>query len=154
MAISIGALCDAVATTLSTTAGLATTQSYDQLTEGMNTLPCLQVYPERWEVSADSGTDRLTFVKQSTGVPGVRQTELTLHLDLYVRQRSQLDEDWGAAVDLASVMQDKLDEEGPCPHFGDGTYIRSFRYSVQRVIFAYAQTSYLGFRFTLTMRVF
>ena len=110
MAISIGALCNAVATTLSTTTGLERTQSYDQLTEGMNTLPCLQVYPERWEVSADSGTDRLTFVDQSAGVPGVRQTELTLHLDLYVRQRSQLDEDWGAAVDLASVLQDKLDD--------------------------------------------
>lgn len=151
--VTVGAICNAVAATLSTTTGLERTQSYDQLTEGMNTLPTLQVYPERWEVDTATETDRTTFVDAATGIPGVRQTELVLHLDLYVRQRSQLEEDWGEAVDLASGLGDKMDEEGPCPHFGLAA-IRSFHWTAQRVVFMYAEVLYTGFRFVLTLRIF
>jgi hypothetical protein len=151
--VTIGAICDAVADTLSTTAGIERTQSYDELTEGMNTWPTLQVYPDNWEVSFESETDRLSFVDAVTGIPGHRQTHITLILDLVVRPRSQLAEDWRAAVDLASALHDKLDEEGACPHFGlDG--IRSFRWSAQRVLYPYAQMRYVGFRFTLELRIF
>lgn len=149
----MGQICDAVAGTLSTTPGLERTQSYNELTEGMNTWPTLQVYPDNWEVSFESETDRLTFVDAATGIPGHRQTHITIFLDLYVRRRSQVNEDWGEAVDVASALHDKLDEEGDCPHFGLAG-IRSFHWSAQRVIFPYAETKYVGFRFTLELRVF
>jgi hypothetical protein len=151
--VTVGAICDAVALDLSTTTGIARTQSYNQLTEGMNTLPTLLVYPEFWEVSAGSETDRFSFVDAATGIPGHRQTEMLLHLDLYARLRSQLNEDWGEAVDLASALHDKLDEQGACPHFALAG-IRTFHWTAQRVVFVYAQTEYTGFRFLLTVRIF
>jgi len=153
MAVTIGQIVDAVADTLSATTGINRTQSYNELTEGMNTLPTLQVYPESWGVSQDSATDRLTFVKQSTGQPGVRYTEMVLFADLYVRQRSQLNEDWGEAVDGADALNTMLEQEGTCDHFGL-VGIKSFRWDAARVLFSYAQTLYTGFRFTITVRVF
>jgi len=151
--VTVGAICDAVAAVLSTTAGITRTQSYNELTEGMNTLPTLQVYPEFWDVSAGSETDRFSFVDAATGIPGHRLTEMTLHLDLYARLRSQLNEDWGEAIDLASALHDKLDEQGSCPHFALAG-IRSFHWTAHRVVFPYAQTEYVGFRFVLTVRIF
>lgn len=157
--VTVGEICDAVATTLSTTAGIARTQSYNELTEGMNTLPTLQVYPESWELSSGSETDRFAMVDAATGVPGHRLTEMVLHLDLYARQRSQLAEDWGLAVDLASALHDKLDEEGSCPLFAQ-TGIRSMHWTADRVMFEYGSDAqgrplrYVGFRFALTVRIF
>ena len=153
MAVTVGQIANAIADVLGTTTGINRTQSYDELTEGMNTLPTLQVYPESWVVSRDSDTDRLTFVKASTGQPGVRYTEMILHADLYVRQRSQLNEDWGEAVDLADALNTKMEEEGACDHF-DLVGIKSFRWDAARVVFNYAQTLYTGFRFTITVRIF
>lgn len=151
--VTIAQICDAVASTLSVTTGLLRTQSYNQLTEGMNTVPTLQVYPESWETSVDSGTDRIAFVDPLTGIPGARDTEVVLFLDLICRQRSQLGEDWGEAVRMADNLDNQLNLEGECPHFGLAG-IRSFRWSAQRVLFPYAETGNVGFRFTLTLRVF
>jgi len=123
--ITVGEICDAIAATLSTTVGLTRTQSYNQLTEGMNTWPTLQVYPESWETSMDSATDRISFVDAATGIPGHRYTEIIFFLDLYARQRSQLNEDWGKAVDMADALDNKLNEEGACPHLG--TSVRTFK---------------------------
>jgi len=151
--VTIGQICNAIATTLSATPGLVRTQSYNQLTEGMNDLPTLQVYPENWETSMGSDTDRIAFVDPLTGIPGHRYTEVVLFLDLHVRQRSQLDEDWGAAINMADALDNQLNLEGACPHFGLAG-IRTFRWFAQRVIFGYAQVDYVGFRFTLTVRIF
>jgi hypothetical protein len=82
-----------------------------------------------------------------------------LHLDLYARQRSQLAEDWGLAVDLASELHDKLDEEGSCPLFSQ-VGIRTMHWTADRVIFEYGSDAqgkplrYTGFRFALTVRIF
>jgi hypothetical protein len=159
--VNIGAICDAVANTLSATPGLERTQSYDELTEGMNTLPTLQVYPETWETSSDSETDRISFVDAFTGIPGHRYTTITLHLDLIVRQRSQLDEDWGEAVDMADALDTMLvNSLGSCPHFGVSGIKSPPRWTATRVLFDYGLDSqgrplvYTGFRFVLTVRVY
>jgi len=151
--VTIAQICDAVASTLSATTGLLRTQSYDELTEGMQTLPTLQVYPESWETSMDSATDRISFVDANTGIPGHRYTEIVLFLDLICRQRSHLGEDWGEAVEMADNLDNQLNLEGDCPHFGLAG-IRSFRWSAQRVLFPYSETGNVGFRFTLTVRIF
>jgi hypothetical protein len=157
--VSVGAICNAIAASLALTVGITRTQSYNQLTEGMNTFPTLQVYPDFWEVSAGSETDRHAFVDAAAGIPGLRISEFTIFCDLYVRRRSQLAQDWGDAVDLASLLHDRLDTEGACPHFGLAA-IRSFHWTAQRVVFEYGRDGqgqpllYTGFRFTLTVRVF
>jgi len=134
-------------------ADIARVQDYDELTEGMNTLPTIQVYPERWDVDVASETDRTTFVDALTGVPGVRQTEVLIRVDVYVRQRSQLNEDWGDAVDVADAVNDKLEEQGACPLFAT-VGIRSFHWTCTRVVFDYAGILYTGWRFELTLRIF
>lgn len=151
--VTVGEICTAIHTVMETVVGIERVQNYDELTEGMNTTPTMQVYPERWEVDIAQDTDRTTFVDATTGIPGVRQTEVLVRLDLYVRQRSQLNEDWGDAVDLASAVSDKLDEEGSCPLFAQ-VGIRSMHWTCQRVVFDYATVPYTGFRFEIVVRVF
>ena len=155
--VTVGAIVSAVTTFVSATPGITRTQDYNKLTEGMNVLPTLQVYPESWEVSTGSETDRVSFVDGVTSIPGHRDTEMVLFLDLYVRQRSQLLTDWGDAVDLASALSTQLDTAGACPLFGlsvDGyPVVGSFKWTAQRGTFPYAQVSYTGFRFTLTLRI-
>ena len=159
--VNIGTICDGIANMLSTTPGLNRTQSYNEMTEGMNTLPTLQVYPETWETSSDSETDRINFVDAATGIPGHRYTTITYHLDLYARQRSQLNEDWGRAVDMADALDTMLvNNLGSCPFFGIPGVKSPPRWEATRVIFQYGQDArgnpfeYTGFRFVLTVRVF
>lgn len=154
--ISVGQICTAIAEVIEDALvpdTLVRVQNYNQLTEGMNSVPTLQVYPENWEVDATTNTDRTTFTDAITGVPGTRVTELLIRLDLYVRQRSQLNEDWGEAVDVASTVSDTLDEQDGCPLFSQ-VGIRSMHWTCTRVVFDYAGIAYTGFRFDLTVRVF
>ena len=150
---SIGEICSAIATEMATIASINRIEDYDELTSGMNTLPTLQILAENWETDIGGETDRTTFVDASTGVPGVRQCEVQVILALLVRQRSQLNEDWREAVDVASDVQDKLEEQGGCPIFGL-TGIRSFHWRADRVVWDYAGVLYTGYRFTLDLRVF
>lgn len=153
---SINAICDAVATAMATIPAptVERVQSYDELTSGMNTLPTIQVYPERWETDVSTETDRTTFVDAITGVPGVRQCEVLIRIDVYVRQRSQLDEDWGEAVTVGSAVQDKLEEQGTCPPLFDLIGIKSMHWTASRVVFDYASILYTGWRFELSLRIF
>ncbi len=128
-------------------------QNYNELTEGMNTLPTIQVYPENWETDVGGETDRTTYVDAVTGVPGVRQTDVLVRVDLYARQRSQLNEDWGEAIDIADAIDNKLNEEAGCPLFNEAG-IRSLHWTATRVVFEYATVLYTGFRFELTLRIF
>lgn len=150
---SIGEICTAVHDEIATVAMLNVVQNYDELTEGMNDLPGAQIYPENGECDPSGDTDRTTFVSAATGVPGVRQADVMVRVDLYARQRSQLDEDWEAAVDLLDAVYDKLEEQGDCPPFGL-TGIRSYHFTWARVVFEYATVSYTGFRFELFFRIF
>lgn len=154
--VTVGEICTAIHTVLEelvASGDLNRVQNYDELTEGMNTTKTIQVYPERWEVDAATDTYRTTFTDATTGIPGVRQTDILIRVDLYVRQRSQLNEDWGDAVDLASIVSDKLDEQGGCPLFSQAG-IRSMHWTCQRVVFDYATVLYTGYRFEITVRIF
>jgi len=151
--VTVGEICTAIHTVMETVADIERVENYNELREGINTTPTMQVYPERWEVDIATDTDRTTFTDGTTGVPGHRQTEIIVRLDLYVRQRSQLNEDWGDAVDLASDVHDKLDEEGGCPLFAQ-VGIRSMHWTCQRVVFDYAGVLYTGWRFEVAVRVF
>jgi len=150
---SIGEITTAVHDSIALVGALNSVQNYNELTEGMNTLPGAQIYPESGDCDAATETDRTTFVDAATGVPGVRQAEVMVRVDVYARQRSQLAEDWDTAVDLLDAVYDQLETQGDCPLFGL-TGIRSYRFTWQRVVFEYATIAYTGFRFELFFRVF
>ncbi len=157
MAITLAQIVDAIEDTLDAATTLATSQTYDELTEGMQDTPTLQVYPESNEqVSADSGTDRRTFGGKG-GVENkpVREKVYVIHADYYARQRSHMGEDMTALVDGIDAMEDVLEDEDTGPFFGlDG--IKALTWSWSRVTFIYGDEMirYVGARFIIRVWVF
>ena len=154
MSITLAQICDAIETTLAAATTLSTTsartQSYDELTEGIQDVPLLQVYPESGSQSPPGMTDRHTF--GGAGNP-VRQTEFLIHADYYARQRSHIGEDMAALVDGIDAIQNILEAQDKKPYFGL-TYLQAFAWTWSRVIFNYGGVDYMGARFVLTVRVF
>jgi hypothetical protein len=131
---------------------------YDQLPEGMNSWPAMEVYTENWETSMGGDTDRYSFAP-SAGVAPRRWTNILIHMDLYARRRSHLDEDWEQALVLANEVQDALEEQSTCPLFGLAG-IRHVRWTGRRVVFDRGfdpqrrPLRYTGYRFELTVGIF
>lgn len=147
MAVTYQQMCDAIESYLAAATSLVRTQSYDELTEGMQDTPTIQVYPEACDpVSAGSGTQ--TFALRG----GVIQEVHTIHVDYYARQRSHIGQDMAALVGGIDEIVTLLEETG-CPPFGlEG--IKNFQWSWRRVVFDYGGAAYMGARFTLTLRTF
>ena len=152
--ITYAQMCDAITAYLATAASLKRTESYDELSEGMQDTPTIQVYPEGCEtVSADSGTHVATFGGGS-GTPVIQETHI-INVDYYARQRSHLGEDMAALVTGIDEIVTLLEAAHECPHFGlDG--IKNYQWSWRRVIFDYGgqDNKYMGARFTITLRTF
>ena len=149
MSITIAQITDAVKTTLAADTGLNRAMSYNQLTEGMNDLPALQVYPESVGQDPTGNADRTTFQA------GRRQSSIIIHADLYARQRSHLGEDMAALVNRWDAAITILEAQNTKPYFGlDG--LQAFAWTSQRVVFQYGDGGlpYVGVRFILTFRVF
>jgi hypothetical protein len=138
-----------VATFLATAPGLQRTQNPRQLTDGMNTPNTLQVYPESW--SQDEASDN----QQTTFRGGVKQTLVTMIVDLYGRQRSNLGEDMEQLFTVGDAVNTLLDNITTAPYFGV-TYIRAFQFNGQRTIFVYGdpEVRYMGIRWTLSLWVY
>src|SRR3990167_9170922 len=81
-------ICDAIRNKLVAAVGVA--QSYNALTEGMNDPNLIQVYPEAARQDPGGQTDRTTFGAY------VRQTDTTINVDYYARQRRRSEEDKAA----------------------------------------------------------
>ena len=150
MAITLAQICDAIEDTLDEVTTLKRSQSYDELTDGIQDTPLLQVYPESGFQSAASGTDRYTF--GGSGNP-VRQTEFTIHADYYARQRAHIGEDMKALVEGIDAMQNVFEGQDQKPYFGL-TGISAFSWRWDRVQFEYAGVQYMGARFVVIVRVF
>ena len=149
MAITLGQILDAISNVLGAATGLAVNQHYDELTEGINDQPLLQVYPESGSQDLTGNVDRTTFQAMT------RQTDLLINADLYARQRSHIGEDMNILVDMIDAMMTELEKQKTKPYFGlDG--IKGYHWSWQRVTFNYgdALTPHIGARFTIWVRVF
>lgn len=147
--ITLAQILDAVKATLSVAPTLARSMSYDELTEGINDTPLLQVYPESGDQDPTGNTDRTTFKAH------VRQTNLTINCDYYAQQRKHIGEDMAALVDGIDAMTDIFEAQDTKPYFGL-VGIQAFHWGWQRVIFNYGDPNinYVGARFTLTVRTF
>ena len=159
--VTIHQICDAIETTLGAATSLVRHQTFDDLSEGMQDYPTLQVYPEaNLGTDRDQETDRTAFMA-ATGTVKHRQKEYVIHADLFARQRSNLAEDMAQLVETVDEIEDILEAQ-VCPLFGLTVAgaakgpIRSFRWSWQRVIFEYGDpvVKYMGARFILTLVVF
>lgn len=123
-------------------------QTNEGLTEGINDLNVLQVYPEeRPNVSTGSGTVKTTLA-------GNKDKELVVFADYYTKQRANIGEDMALLITGIDAIEGNLDAQD-CPYFGLSK-IKSFQYSWQRVVFAYGerQLNYVGARFRLVLRTY
>lgn len=148
--ITLAQIMDAVEATLATAPTLARSQSFDDLSEGINDTPLLQVYPESWTQDAvHTGTDRTTFQGK------VRQTEFVVNVDYYAQQRKHIGEDMAELVAGADALIAIFEAQDKKPYFGL-MGIQAFHWIAQRVTFEYGDPAikYVGYRVTLTVRVF
>lgn len=146
----IGDICDSIEDTLEHATGLVRSQSYDELQDAPQDLPCLQVYPQAGNTDATTENSRYTFKSVR------RMAEMTVHADVLCRQRSHLDLDFAEAITMQDAVQQKLEGEKTKPFFGNSA-ISDFWWSWAVTDFARggpgAEVHYLGVRFTITVRV-
>jgi len=124
-------------------------QDLSDLTEGMNAVPAIQVYPEAGDESHNSNTGKRTF----NG--GVNTRQWVFHIDIYAKQRSNIGIDTQLAVELLGDVMKALDavQVAGSPHFGlEG--IQSWSYRWERVTFEYASNRYSGVRVIVTITIF
>ena len=152
--VKVSEICDAIDTTLGevlVTAGvLVRSQSFDELTEGMNDPLTLQIYPEEESnVNAIGGTQQRTF-----GSDPVIEEEITIHADFYAKARANIGEDMAALVTGIDAIRDNLKTQH-CPIFGLAA-LKTFQWSWRRVVFNYGEPElkYIGAQFVLRFRVF
>jgi hypothetical protein len=131
-------------------------QSYDNLTEGQQDCPTIQVYPTDSLVDSQNETDRTTFkgcMKNGWYIFPVRG---------FARQRSHLGEDMEAAVRMWDACEAILEEEGTdcaastgaCTFFGVPG-IRNIRWSGRcPATWNYGGVDYAGFELTIELEVF
>ena len=149
MTVSVGDICDGIETTLSTVAGMQSSTTYSEITEGLATFDCprIEVYPQAGNCDPSGNVER-TAVNA-----GVQQHILTVHVDLYARQRSELGEDMQAYVALVDELIDVLQTQEKPPFFGvEG--IKAFSWRWTRAVLIKAQARYVGARFVVVCRIF
>ena len=150
MAITLGEICDAIESTLSAATGMNRTQSYDEITEGINAgdCPLMQVYWESLVMDPSGGTDRTSFQG------GIRQKQITIHVDIYASQRGNIKDDMKRTVDIVDTVLDVFEVQNKKPYFSlDG--IQAFKVdSATRTLFNYAGVDFAGARFILSIWVY
>jgi len=149
MSITLAQICNAVETTLSAATGLTYTQSYNELKEGVNDLPLVQVY---WE---DSNQDPGGTNDRTTMKAVVRQTDVSIYCDLYAAPRNEIGQNMATLLPLVDAIQDELEKQRTKPYFGL-VGLKAYHWSARRTTFQYTDPMrlYVGARFILTFKVF
>jgi hypothetical protein len=131
-------------------------QSYDEITEGMQNTPVVQVWPTDSLTDATTDTDRTTF----KGCVKHGQYQFTVRG--FARPRSQVGEDMEATVRMWDALEAILEEEGTdctgaggtCTFFGVSG-IRSMSWSAASPqVYVYGGAPYVGFEMTIQVDVF
>lgn len=149
--VSLTELCDAVASVVAQAVDDEwRVQRPQDMTEGVNDRPLMQVYPERGGTTA-SGTDR------RASRAGLRQQEVIVNVDLYAKQRAHIGEDMAVLLPLIDAVIATLEAQDVKPYFGlKGEGVKAFSWLWDRVTFEYGDTvtRYVGARFVLTFTIF
>jgi len=155
MSVTIAQICDAIEAVVGSVATVTRSQSYDELTEGINSadMPLVQVYWEDLGMAPPGGTDRTTFKAER------RNKEFHFNVDVYAQQRAHIGEDMKVLVDVFDDILPALESQDKKPYFDlladDGTpAIKAWALTARRVTFEYAEANYVGCRAILTVWVF
>ena len=144
--LKLSEMCDGIESYLSAASGIARSESYDELTEGIHEDLLLQVWPQSGSpVSTGSGTHKLTLDG------GVIAEEIIIFADVY-RPRRHLGEDMKALVDGVDALR-VIVKAQDCPPF-NLTDIRTFKWSWAIGSFEYQGVTDLRGWFTFVLNVF
>lgn len=143
MAVTIAKVSKAIKDTLSEHPLLDIVHNYDQVEEGIQDTPLVQVYPATGGLY-NTTTDRFSMV----GNKKVHTRLWTFHVDVYARQRAHIGEDLDILVPLMDAVIDKFEDQNLAPYFGVGA-IKAFNYGWEYLTFEYAGSEFVGVRFTV-----
>jgi len=149
MAVTLTEICDGIAAELSVAAGMQSSTPFGEMTEGIPAMDCprVEVYPESGNSIPLGGTDRTTFTACT------QQVRVTIHADLYARQRSQLGEDVAAYVELTDAIIDVLQSQERPPFFGVAG-IKAFNWGWRKAVFRRADARFVGARFVINCKIY
>ncbi len=146
MTVTYDEIIEGIAAELDEIAALNVVQRQDELSEDFHDCPMAQVYWDWGETDAFTENDRTTF----RGLTRVHETAIVA--DIPCRQRGNLDDDMKAVVDMAELVQGKLEEQQTRPFFGVAG-IKSFRWRLERTIFQRGECQYPGLKLRVTVRI-
>lgn len=127
-------------------------QANETISEAIPEMALIQVYFER-KAFQNTQTDRNTFGgRKATLEPPIRINKITINVDVYARQRSNIGTDMAAVVDAVDEVDEILEAQIHKPFFGL-EQLQAFTYSCERVVFEYATVKYAGVRFVLDITV-
>jgi hypothetical protein len=132
---------------------LIRTYGYDELPEGINDAPSLEVYWQRVICDPTGETDRFTL-----GPDAIHVKEMTFYVDYIANPRNNLAENNDQLTQGSSEIIDILEGEalscagdGHCPPFGLCA-LKTFHWLGERVAFQYGGVTYYAARFEIVVR--
>jgi hypothetical protein len=126
-----------------------TVQAFDELTEGIQDTPTIQVYLSESLTDVNAATDRTTLQV------GVQHTQLAFALRVFARQRSNLNDDMAATLACWDAIDLALSGVSiGCKPFFDNDAIKGFRWQTTLSTYEYARIVYVGCEYVLTVEVF
>lgn len=125
-------------------------QHDNTLTESIPETPMIQVYFENMEIAGAGSTDRTSFGGKLQAP--VRETKVTINIDLYTRQRSNIGTDMASIHRYVDEVVKVLEAQNISPFF-NLKGVGSFRWRVERAEFDYNNVKYVGLRYVLTLGV-
>jgi hypothetical protein len=158
LVLTLMQIAEAIKTTISgamTPALLVRAYGYDELPEGINDAPSLEVYWQRVTCDATTENDRTTFGGSKAAI---RVKEITFFVDYIANPRNNLAENNAQLTQGASEIIDILETEAiactlnHCPPFSLCA-LKVFRWTGERVTFNYGGVIYYGARFEIPIRV-
>lgn len=151
MAITLAQIINAISDYIAVADGVsyAMSQARSEIEESIPDPAIVQVYFVSLETSYNSGTDRKSFGAD------IRQTLITVYVDVYAQTRSHIGEDLSRLLDLVDAVQDRLELVTVKPYFalvGIGAF--QWRADWATLKYGVPEVSYTGVRFTLSLTVF
>lgn len=124
--------------------------SGNEIKETIPDTPSVQVYFQSKQTISPGGNDRISFGAVNRNP--IRQTEVLIHCDLYVRQRSNIGDEMAKLEALLDVMDSVMESQNVTPFFGSPG-VKSWNFRAERVTFEYNKVDYVGVRYYVTLNL-
>lgn len=154
--LTLTQICDAIRTTLGASSEIARAQSVGELSDSMEDLPMLRVYPFSANTDPSGTTDRSTFGgKGGDEKTPVRRTSLIINVDVPVDQRTDIGDNLARVAPTWDSVEVIFAAQNVKPYF-DLVGIKAFSWTAQLTTFEWNELQFpnIGVQFKVTIEVF